>query len=157
MRYDAGMPFQSTMPHLLTILRIAFSAFFVLLSIALCALWVRSYSTSDYVRSENPNRLEVSASRGRTFWKWTKLSATSPRAGSEYRSNKVEESGELDDPLFFWGYYSTEVVAYAPHWFFASITIALAILPWIIRRFSVRKMLIMTAIVAVFCAVVASL
>jgi hypothetical protein len=124
--------------RVLGILRIAFSAFFALISLALCTLWVRSYSTSDYVRIEQPSsRLEVSGSRGRTFWKWTKLIAASPRGGWEHRSNEVKastEPGDLDDPLFFLGHYSTDVRAYAPHWFYASIAIALAALPWIIRR-----------------------
>ncbi len=112
----------------------------------------------DYIRYEFRNsRLEISANQGRTRWKLTWLNANSPRAGNLVASDQSSAQKEFPDPMFFWGYYSTDVRANVPHWFYAFIAFALACLPWVVRRFSIRTMLVLMAMLAAICTLVAAL
>jgi len=105
-------------------------------------------------------QLHRHARLGRTYWSISAIRAAQPyrlHPAWEYETAPAGEHDEFSaEPILFWGRYSTVTRAYAPHWFYVSIAGIFAALPWILRRFTVRRMLVLTALIAVFCAVVAN-
>jgi len=144
-------------------LRVAVSTFFGLLTVALCVLWVRSYTRSDSVWLITPTRPNsITAKRGRVV-----LSRHSPfrNKGGATWWHQVEM---IDDGIFesewdgFHGFAfsnsSSETLLQFPFWFAVVQTTFLMSLPWLSllplsSRFSLRTMLIATTLVAVVLGV----
>jgi hypothetical protein len=148
--------------------RIAMSVFFCLLTVAMCVLWVRSYSHQDgYSFDQVGAQVPVlGSSRGNiTALVIGSHSRSIPREGSGWGSYPAsrpwllfEESSAPNSPRYGfptkWSISSNGFVL--PHWMLAITFAVLAAVSWIgqtwrlsLRRFSLRTMLIATMLVAV--------
>jgi hypothetical protein len=136
--------------RLLKSLRIAVTAASLLVCALLIVLWVRSYCQRDYVDYPLFGRfLHVHSIQGfmiATFGEEVQFFEPGP----EFRANKPIRPS--------WSLQSTEwslLVAHAPHWFYLTICAAIAALPWIKWRFSLRALLIVLTLFAVFFGAIA--
>jgi hypothetical protein len=73
-------------------------------------------------------------------------------------ANVVEPNDE-PYPYRVWGVFDFHtldgVIAYAPYWFLILMSILFGTAPWVLRRFSLRTLLIATTLVAVVLGLIA--
>ncbi len=144
-------------------IRFAVSVFFSALALALCVMWVRSYSAKEtyqgpiwkYVVSIQSVRGEL----GIGFWDW-------PYKSFAWKKRTITDSESMESlwepakgkvPLSNLGIRWYRQLApqmtlvVVPFWMPVSMATTIAVVPWIIhlRRFSLRTMLIVTTLVAV--------
>jgi hypothetical protein len=135
-------------PRLVRLLRIGWSAGWVITCLLLIAMWVRSY------------------------WQWDSPSAWSKQVGLVAQINSTEgqiqlvvyqypttpglsewptDSASVKKPAFraHWLANPPGISAYAPHWFPVLLFATFAAAPWLRWRFSLRTLLIATTLVAV--------
>jgi hypothetical protein len=137
-------------------LRIAVSVFFGLLTVALCALWVRSYWLSETI---------AFPMGGRGYHAWTAdgclslLRSVAPPDAipQSFTTTSVPLTEPISrvlegvcgaDGFYLWAdsNHSTVVM---PYWFMFGVSLMSAIGPWYVTRFSLRTLLIATTLVAV--------
>jgi hypothetical protein len=127
-------------------LRIAVSVFFGLLTVALCVLWVRSYSWFD---SYNIGRHRFTALAG-----WIYVDEQFAFTGVRDRSWQYHLDGKNKYVLFELGASATAtpqgIGQGLPFLLIFFVGLMLGGMPWLpLRRFSLRAMLIATTLVAV--------
>ncbi len=139
-------------------LRIAWSVVWGLAALLLIVLWVRSYSWREYlVGNFSPYvpLLSFSSDAGQLKYsdiRRNDINATDFAIISRPADDSMEVSGVFDSQLTagFGVRIAQDSRAIAvPHWFAVVICIALAVVPWIRWRFSLRTLLIATTLVAV--------
>lgn len=139
-------------------LRIGWTVFFAVLTVALCVLWVRSYWRTDTVvgplwHSQSFNIVSTQGKLGLAMFV-----AHSPIQYFEASTGVYREgilifahSRYCNQLGFRYFVDESHVYVVAPHWFIIPIPIALSALPWLPRwstRFSLRTMLIATTLIA---------
>jgi hypothetical protein len=151
-------------------LRIAVSVFFGLLTVALCVLWVRSFSRYEQLGTQTARDgaavpTVVESWRGQLWFVWPEhgVSATkwfydSTPPEIYFHTTDLSEVWRPKDTFGFAMRYAPELpvgggrlgVA-VPHWFLVAVLIAIAAAPWVrwYKRFSLRTLLIATTLVAV--------
>jgi len=136
-------------------LRVAWSVFFGVLTVALCVLWVRSYWRQDDLAFITPNSMavEIESSCGYLmgFVVHDSSGLTVPKT---YRNSKALPSKPTSahQQRFGWNVGASVTRLGFPDWFLSAIFAALAALPWLSHlpfRFSLRTMLIATTLIAV--------
>jgi hypothetical protein len=130
-------------------LRIAWSVVWGILCLLLIVLWVRSYSSYDFVKVMPTAGLVsgvgvVMADTVDHHWFHNSLLET-----ESVRHNDIDErrSG-------FWGFgyniwQDGDWQVWAPHWFVVIITVCVGAAPWWSLRFSLRTLIIAMTVVAV--------
>jgi hypothetical protein len=146
-------------PQLIRRLRIAASVFFAVVTLALCVLWVRSYWFRDVIhcRTSGSSVIVFASMKGRLIAYDYEL----PSVASQWnlKSAKIV-NGEYywaDEAQYrgFFGLLVKDVndsrLFGAPHWFFVSSTVAVAVVTWTrcSTRFTLRTLLIAITLVAV--------
>jgi hypothetical protein len=133
-------------------LRIAWSVAWGVVAVLLCVLWVRSYWRWDRVAS-NTQRYDA-------------VSLGSARGGVQFERSVLPvvdgwESGLLDEPVgpiltpLQWYGTPTSHIIYIPYWAPFLLIAVVSGLPWlVVRRFSLRTLLIATTLVAVVLGLV---
>jgi hypothetical protein len=133
-------------------LKMAWTVFFVVITVMLCVLWARSYSFHYIMQGGNA----LGFFRADSFQGIGKLMVATPQKQAmqlTFWSLKHDATEPL--PIDLRGFYlkiGKEFVSVgAPDWFHILITSLLTIVPWIgwSNRFSLRTMLIVTTLVAV--------
>jgi len=164
-------------------LRIAWSVGCAIACVLLIVLWVRSYWQYQMllVRLNTSSDLQILSYRGkvatiisppkidflvvRSFrmapraaytsndsWEWLHGSVES-RLGGELQDNFEADRGNPFDSL-----KSERTTIITPHWFLVLISTAVAIVPWLPLRFSLRTLLIATTLIAILlCLIVWSI
>jgi hypothetical protein len=136
-------------------LRIAVSAFFALVTVPICVLWVRSYWYAELVLCTVDQHFVLIGSQPGAFgfsiipeesvdpWIIYKKPTSDWRAGEEGWWREQSWGG-------FHINYSHSPIVVAPYWFWLLIPATLAAIPWLLRsnRFSLRTLLIATTLVA---------
>src|SRR5262245_4489637 len=144
-----------TRPRLIRGLRIAWSVWWGILCVLLIVLWVRSYSWSDEVYTQSfyfdsDNGLITS----------TSLVGSRPPAG--LYSLQTDADALFGDDLtrlrdchwiHIYQFQKRSVVS-VPHWLFLLLSAITTGAPWILRRFSLRTLLIATTLIAVVLGLV---
>ena len=133
-------------------LRISWTAICGLLCVALVVLWARSYSDGNALPA--PAGITCLSTHG-TFL------LMSQSIDSEYtRTQRPNATGEVVKPaqimpmepkhaVYIQRWSSTFWIVQLPTWLLLTLTTAAAIVPWTIRRFTLRTLLLMTTLVAV--------
>ena len=144
--------------HLLTLnaLRVVVSTMFAVSAVLFCGLWVRSYGKSDALIRDLPSsHVELCSGVGHVRWMWTRpFVGKSPH--SEWKHLAVSPIRLGDVSRFYWTKSPHTFAVLVPHWFLVLLTSLLAALPWISSKFSLRTMLTVTTVAAVFFAALAS-
>ncbi len=140
-------------------LRIAWSVGCTIACVLLIVLWVRSYRCADDF-GDNQNglsRVTAFSARGRiVFW----VGETRAEMDSIWYSFPLGQVYEIDKFAAGWGFgtfvqnrsspsHLNRVGIKLPYWFAMLVPVALAAVPWIRWRFSLRTLLIATTLVAV--------
>jgi hypothetical protein len=142
-------------------LRIATSVFFTVLAVAICVLWVRSYSWADEMSCSCSRFFELGGASvagrigGGLQWDDSIQQFKSWRvAHTAIQDWKAAREDAERDLSGFGGFGVVSrgggCVIVVPHWFALLLTLAFAVAPWRTRtyRFSLRTMLIATTVVA---------
>src|SRR5262245_15175643 len=135
-------------------LRIAWSVWWGIVCVLLVALWVRSYVAE--VRLSG----HYSASYGfRVYSSWGCVVCYVPNMPfqpSTYpwhlaldAQHWLQKSDARIASIPKLYYHSQEMWATLPHWFLLGLCGPLAVTPWVIRRFSLRSLLVATTLIAV--------
>lgn len=133
--------------------RTAVSVFFVVLTMALCVMWVRSYGRADVISRSiaGGTYTEVKSVVGLIDASVSTSPNQLPNAWS-YRSSTLSALYPRSS-FFRFGWYSRKSISkiYFPHWFPVLVTAALSALCWSPASpgFSLRSMLIATTLIAV--------
>ena len=142
-------------------LRIAVSVFFGVLTIAICVLWVRSLRQAVYLQESiwDVRAVTIYSFRGSATIDIIQADlAWMVQFGSDLAANRQVNRWVQPnrDAIFALDvrYFPTSLVIRTPHWFLAILCAALGALPWISYRFSLRTLLIATALVAVVLGIV---
>lgn len=137
-------------------MRIAVSVFFGVLTVALCVLWVRSYTgTSGWrLRVTHLRRVIFDSRDGRLSINAMKLSPYPTVFNSLYDSVADESLVAQDRPAFQVHTAPMGVGCSCQYWLLVVIAASTATAPWLRRRFSLRTMLIATTLVAVVLGLV---
>jgi hypothetical protein len=145
-------------------LRIAWSVFWGLAAVLLIVLWVRSYWWVDqFVASfgryyvgvgVTPGALGVGVGTDTNVEPWT---LGEPNPAEEWLAAVVLPNGQ-PYPSRVWGVFdfntSDGVNAEAPFWFLILLLSTAATAPWLLRRFSLRTLLIVMTLVAVALGII---
>jgi hypothetical protein len=140
-------------------LRIVWSTVFATIALLLCALWVRSYwRGDDFTRIMPSAGASVLNHWGGVKFQYIAMYQNLTPSWQHIRFRPASKNPW--ERRFQWvvgngsrfGWFMTVIV---PHWFLVSIAGFLAVLPWVFRRFTVRRMLVLTTLLAVFFASVA--
>jgi hypothetical protein len=134
-------------------LRITTAGFFVLLTLALIALWVRSYHREDIMLGSTGPTFSISSSLGT-------LTVAMMRDGGQLPWTVQAAEVDVDDDFSIWNYPylgfggvigGNGLVLMAPYWFLTASSFTLAGLLAFKRswRFTTRSLLIATALLAV--------
>ena len=137
-----------TRPYL-RCLRIAFTAFCGLVAVLLIVLWVRSYWWYDALSFSI-----TSSSKAWIFSDRGVLDISAPYRGANWSIRKTTRRLAPDDPVLrvgeFTTYYEHPVRGvYLPYWSLAGMSAALAALPCIRWRFTLRTLLIALTVAAI--------
>jgi hypothetical protein len=131
-------------------LRVAWSVGWGILCVLLIVLWVRSYWRMDsaWLHFSNPNALRFNSTAGQL-----RMEAYHNEGSWAYEP-KLLDSTPIDYshvplPKFGIELNSAYVVLLLPHWLKGLICLALAAVPWLNWRFSLRTLLIVMTLVAV--------
>jgi hypothetical protein len=136
-------------------LRIAVTAFFAVMAMAIVVLWVRSYYRSDILRhlDKSNHVIGIGSEKGMVYL-WPghtvpPIPATGGLRGWALSSGIIaNRQGVSQWGRFQWTDSAGITMISVPYWFIAPLAVAAAILPWI-RQFSLRAMLIATTVLAV--------
>jgi hypothetical protein len=138
---------------MLKYLRIAVTALSLAACVTLIALWVRSYWRHDSIGvSETEihslrSRIVIIADPGKHDFLRTRSTPVSLEfLSSVYRLDNRWGFGSVNDSRMY--------VYVTPHWFYILMAVMVAATPWIPRRFSLRTLLIATALVAVVLGII---
>jgi hypothetical protein len=128
-------------------LRIAWSVVWSIVAVLLLALWVRSYSTDDYLEHFNSSMdgMVLGSIRGVVYLSHTVDIANGVTPRWERGSYPVNYN--VPRPWLFAGKLSPVDLA-APHFLFVGICLIIAAASWLPRRFTLRTLLIATTLVA---------
>ena len=139
---------------MLKYLRIAVTALCLTACMLLMALWVRSYSWTDFLfRPGSEARLHYLQSHCGMVAAYSEAVLPAERSWTFYSHPSNESKGMLGHAKWGFAYDSqadfSRIVA--PHWLFVLCTAVLGVAPWIhfSKRFSLRTLLIVTTLVAV--------
>jgi hypothetical protein len=143
-------------PRILRLLRIAFSTVCGIACLLLVVLWVRSYWKCDLIEGGSGSQHFILVScRGfigvggePNFRSFAMITAW------EYESYPPDYDEALPEPFYFGFHFRQDqnsTVVISPFWFPVLLSATIAICPWICwsTRFSLRTLLIATALVAV--------
>jgi hypothetical protein len=151
---------------MLKYLRIAVTALSLIACVLLVALWVRSYWWCDILENKaNRGIVHLESRRGVVIYQVTyyNFERTWPAAlraevvnnlslGRIHTSYPVAESYSFSGSkrVLGFGYFTSgaTMISFAPHWFAVLFFAALATISWIPSRFSLRMLLIGTALIA---------
>src|SRR5262245_36091813 len=142
-------------------LRFAASAAFVMLCLLIAASWVRSYwayDTLTLVQPKTPVYYGVGAAQGvLMFVLPTDKTLLAKFREWQWQLNTLTFQSIALPTKFGFAFFrdSTEVDLAVPHWFALLLSAALAALPWLRFRFSLRTMLIVTTLIALLLAIAA--
>jgi hypothetical protein len=135
-------------------LRIAWSIGCSILSVLLISVWVRSYHRLEILEKRTGfEAVQICSVKGRIA-----IARLDPRTsyviGRSYLNVAAGDAADWrKEGVLGFAYYRDSVVTalLAPHWLPALLSAALAVIPWFSRswRFSLRTLLIATAIIAV--------
>ena len=149
-------------------LRIAVSVFFVVLTVCMCVMWVRSYWYWDqlYNPITNKHLVIVESASGRVI---VRLTATSPGSSWIWHISRDLRGEYWGGPLKEWelanrdqgmGGFACYVTAWhttyrAPYWFLVLPFTVLTAAPWLpwSKQFSLRTLFIVMTLIAVVLAV----
>jgi hypothetical protein len=134
--------------------RISVSVFFGVLTVALCVLWVRSYSRGIYLSwngngSTVPTCVSVAGElrfQHREIWgRYRGPQWASGPAHLEHEKLTLQLG-----PLYYWSSHQRRDWLFAPHWALVAVSSTIGFLPWLpwSGRFSLRTLLIATTLVA---------
>jgi hypothetical protein len=133
---------------LLRYLRIAFSIGCGILCLLLIALWVRSYRYVDIVFPATDYRIAFKSQQGQIYIGVGNDSWIPPFSYGRMGIDSSEVS--LNGPSWtIVNKFPGDIRLVIPHWFLVSLSGFVAVMPWIVRRFSLRTLLIAAAVVAV--------
>jgi 4-amino-4-deoxy-L-arabinose transferase-like glycosyltransferase len=124
-------------------LKVAVTAVSLLVCVLLVALWVRSYSYWDYYPLEIDDEFFSMMSVNGMF---AVIKDDVPYFVDKDRDESVDPS----EPPWWFESKDDVLVVIAPHWFYATIFAAIAAIPWMKWRFSLRTLLIVMTLFAVF-------
>jgi hypothetical protein len=127
-------------------LRIGVSVFFGLLTLALCVLWVRSFWRLDQVYRSGATVYSIYSNNGTIGLAITEPFYTPP-PNVHWELASANSNGRWPTPFFKSTTLSTTLAV--PHILLAFLPAAIACLPWLRWKFSLRAMLIATTLVAV--------
>jgi len=145
--------------RLLKTLRIAVTAVSLLVCALLIVLWVRSYFCFDDLYLHFHRFPDYSVEF--TSWEGTISTDVFPEIFSEGNVIEHQHYAESPRPEFIrpWFYLGSDdfyiLVVFVPHWFLVTIFAAFAAVPWIKWRFSLRTLLIVLTLFAVFFGMIA--
>jgi hypothetical protein len=129
-------------------LRIAWSVGCGIACSLLIVLWVRSYWRQDsFSYRASTFDLTIAARQGETGFMWTKTDFPIPSAllGISARSKPID--GLINHRRFIW--QKNSGLIWAPIWALALFVGLLSAAPWIRQRFTLRTLLVATALIAV--------
>jgi hypothetical protein len=134
-------------------LRIAWSVAWGVIAVLLCVLWMRSYWWTDrieYVETWETTRVESSVGKT-SFIQFHYDVAMLGDSACRITADRVAASDDEPDPAFefHWMEFDSDIRVTIPTWLLVSLFAALAVLPWLRFRFSLRTLLIVTMLVAV--------
>ena len=133
-------------------LRIAWSVAWGVVAVLLCVLWVRSYSFYDGVHAPlwPTDFAGISSQHGYVqFWTYD-----GPNTGPDIVHGETLPIDSFGFPFFLPYQVSSSWGLRLPFWFVAPLSAAIAALPWLPRRFSLRTLLIATMLVAIVLGLV---
>ena len=122
------------------------SAFFALLAVKLCVLWVRSYWWNDLLVHQGDRFAEIGSCHGAICAIYHDLHMG--RAGVDDWVY-VNVPAHRMPPGFYWYMSSNQISVTVPHWFPILICSGLAAISWVSQLFSLRTLVIATTLVAV--------
>lgn len=143
-------------------LRIAVTTVSLIACVLLIVLWVRSYTHSEYLIGKAPlisKNIQLGSYHGFfgiILTRWSRGEAW------HYESQLHQDHPfriEFQQPSWFceWNgpYVYHQLDIQAPHWFWLTIFATIAALPWIKWRFSLRTLLIVVTLFALFSGAIA--
>ena len=144
------------MSRYLRYLRIAFSATCLIACVLLIVLWVRSYWRNDIIGYRGPSITTSAASEFGSL-SFSRIYQTGESVWFTYLEPVDRDESDYSPIalLFMFGYVhrapNNSLGIYFPHWAPALLAAILAGIPWatVLRRFSLRTLLIATTIIAV--------
>jgi hypothetical protein len=146
-------------------IRIGITGLSLTACVLFAALWLRSYWWIDAIRwtSHKYGLRILTSDYGRLMILRHPDYSDGGRGGWRMRSYRVEDVVRLDErrknppPRFAWWFnrHNGNLTVRAPHWLLVAAGMVLAAMPWIRSRFSLRTLLIGTALVAVTLGIVA--
>lgn len=132
-------------------LRIAISAFFGLLTVAVCVFWVRSYwwMDSGLLKLSPSEYVQVHTGDGR-MCVWFEHKPTKEWFDWWADPITVNTPPDADNriPWFDLDFWPTFARLYTAHWFLAVVAGSFAVVPWFPRKFSLRGLLIAMTVIA---------
>jgi hypothetical protein len=134
--------------------RLVASTTFALVAVLLGALWVRSFWRYDvFVRQQPGSSLVIGSNWGAISWQWH----DTPRQSAEWH-HSAWSPVPIHEPItsVAWRAGATHPMSGVQHWFLVAIASALAAAPWLLRRFTIRTMMALTTLVAMFFAIAAA-
>jgi hypothetical protein len=138
-------------------LRIAWSAVFGLLCLLMVAWWIRGYWWQDdgFVKFVPSQQVQYSAGEGRMCL-WFEHSQTNKWYGWDGTAIQVRTGPTVPNriPWFDVGFWPHMTRVYAAHCFLTMVLGSLAAVVWCPRRFSIRGILITTAVIATILSVI---
>jgi hypothetical protein len=152
----ASAPIISAMrPRLLKSLRIAVTAVSLLVCGLLIVLWMRSYDYCDQIlMSDGVNLKSVSSMQGE--WIFYAGTDSSLRHGNGQLLHSVPSQYFREQSAPMLRYFKATKTSFSvPSWFFVTIFATIAALPWIKWRFSLRTLLIVMTLLALFFGAIA--
>jgi len=138
-------------------LRIVWSVFLGLACVLLIVLWVRSYSYWDAIEYSSTSHRGAVSSRGRINFYSVQYASLAAERGWSYTSDQAKPN-RLRWPSGFLGFNVRKLgngsFTFVPIWFAAMILASFAGIPWLRLRFTLRTLLIATALVAVVLGII---
>jgi hypothetical protein len=132
-------------------LRIAWSLVWGSVAALLVALWVRSYWVADFIGyQEKWSQASVESASGRISFK--QEYSDTPIVGDDAWYIESTRRTPGDDELtqqFEWWEFGSDIEVKIPSWLPTIVLAALAVSPWFRWRFTLRTLVIATALVAV--------
>lgn len=140
-------------------LRVAWTVFFGVLTVALSVLWVRSYWWSDAI-FDHCTAISATFTSEAGECQFVVGGNRTTRRGIEVNQLQLRDkrgirtlsfNSEWHGLIGFDAYWhnSTEWGLFFPHWILGAVTASIAAFPWLPFRFSLRTMLIATTLIAV--------
>lgn len=132
-------------------LRIAWSVVWGLLAVVLFVLWVRSYTYADTV--DLGNRHKVCSYQGDVLWD-TLVQLVVTVMTAQPNVHNVLHLRITTEPLNRLSLYMHDSGVAIPYWILTLVALVVTPLPWLRWRFSIRTLLIATALLAVLLALI---